>query len=218
MIKINLLPKEFVPKKRNFLPHVVIGALGIVLFVWFVSSLATTYSRLHEREAHLQQLHEELARLDEAVTKVKQLEMEKDLLSRKEKAVTQIMAGRTLWSHELFVLAGLVPNEIWLHNVGLSSRRRPVTVDVPNPNRNPGQPPTVKKTVIQSFPALRLTGYALSPHREKGVELVGQFIRNMKEDDIFSKRFVYPEMLSIERQQYKDHTVMKFVMDCEIAQ
>ncbi|GAB4343396.1 MAG: hypothetical protein Kow0099_21780 [Candidatus Abyssubacteria bacterium] len=218
MIKINLLPREFVPKKRNFLPHVAIGAIGVAMFLWFASGLVTTYARLHERKAQLQQLQEQLARLDDAVTQVKQLEAEKDLLSRKEKAVTQIMAGRTVWSHELFVLAGLVPQEIWLNNIGLSSRRRPVTVDVPNPNRSPGQPPTVKKTVIQSFPALRLTGYALSPHREKGVELVGQLIRNMKEDDVFSKRFVSPEMLSIERQKYKDHTVMKFVMDCEIAQ
>jgi hypothetical protein len=72
--------------------------------------------------------------------------------------------------------------------------------------------------VVQSFPALRLSGYALSPQREKGVELVGQLIRNIERDEIFSKRFISPEMRSIERRDYKDHTVMKFVMDCEIGQ
>lgn len=218
MIKINLLPKELVPKERNYLPHVAVAALAAVLFVWFGSSLVVTYAKLHEKEEHLAQLQNELAGLDKAVAQVKQLEAEKDVLSQKEQAVSQIMAGRTVWSHELYVLASLVPEEIWLKNLALSSRRRPVTVDVPNTNRSPGQPPTIKKTVIQSFPALRLTGYALSPHREKGVELVGRFIRNMTDDDIFSKHFVMPEMISIERQEYKDRTVMKFVMDCEIEQ
>jgi hypothetical protein len=128
------------------------------------------------------------------------------------------MSGRTVWSHELYTLAGLIPDGIWLDQVTLDVRRRPVTVDVPNPNRKPGEPLTIKKTVIQSFPALRLNGYALSPQREKGLSLVGELIRNMKTDEIFSIRFIEPEVRSIERQEYEDETVMKFVMDCEIAQ
>jgi hypothetical protein len=92
-------------------------------------------------------------------------------------------------------------------------------VEVPNPNAHKsGQPPTLTKTQLKSFPALRITGYALSPHREKGIRLVGEFISNIETDEVFSLRFVSPEMRTIEREDYQDETVMKFVMDCEIAQ
>jgi Tfp pilus assembly protein PilN len=217
MIKINLIPKGLVPKKRNFLPHIAVAALAAVLLVWFGSSLASTYSSLERSNSHLAGLQEELVQLQDAVAQVKQLEKDKELLSQKEQAVEQITSGRTAWSHELFVMAGLVPQGIWLDHVKLSTRRRPVTIQAPNPNRQPGQPPTIEKTVVQSFPALRLTGFALSPHREKGLELVGKLINNIKNDEVFSKRFVSPELSSIERQDFHDNTVMKFVMDCEIA-
>jgi hypothetical protein len=213
MISINLLPKKFVPKKRNFIPHMAIVALAALLFLWFGNSLATTYSALGDSQEELRRLREDLAKVEDAVKQVKQLEQDKLLLSQKEQAVAQITTGRTVWSHELYVLAGLVPNDIWLEQVSMSSRRRPVTVMVPNSRR--GQPP-VEKTVIQAFPAIRFTGYALSPRREKGVELVGEFIRNMKDDETFSRRFISPEMLSINRNEYEEQTVMKFVVDCEI--
>lgn len=217
MIKINLIPRELVPKKRNFLPHVAMAAVAGLLLIWFGSNLASAYSHLENNKQELVRLQAELVQLEDSVAQVKQLEQEKDLLSKKETAVDQIMAGRTVWSHELYVMAGLVPEGIWLEKVDMSTRRRPVTVQVPNPNRSPGQPATIEKTVVQSFPALRLSGYALSPHREKGLELVGKLINNIKKDDVFSQRFISPELSSIERQDFHDNTVMKFVMDCEIA-
>jgi Tfp pilus assembly protein PilN len=218
MIRINLLPKNLVPKKRNFLPHVAIAVLAAVLLLFYSGGIVATYSELNQSKDELAQLRDELTKLEDVVKQVRQLEQDKLLLSQKEQAVAQITSGRTLWSHELYVLADLVPQGMWLDHVSLSSRRRPVTVEVPNPNTQPGQPRTVQKTVVQSFPALRLTGYALSPDRERGLELVGQLINNIKQDDIFSRRFIWPEMLSIERQEFKEHTVMKFVVDCEIKQ
>lgn len=217
MIKINLIPKELVPKKRNFVPHLAVAAVAGILFIWFAGSLYATFTTLRVNKGHLKGLEQELVQLQDAVDQVKLLEKEKELLSQKEQAVEQITSGRTAWSHELFVMAGLVPEGIWLDHVNLSTRRRPVTVQAPNPNRQPGQPATIEKTVVQSFPALRLTGYALSPHREKGLELVGKLINNIKNDDVFSKRFVSPELSTIERQDFCGNTVMKFVMDCEIA-
>ncbi|RJP17969.1 MAG: hypothetical protein C4520_15290 [Candidatus Abyssobacteria bacterium SURF_5] len=217
MIKINLIPRELVPKKRNLLPHFAVAVLAGVLLLWFGSSLAASYSQLDQDQKRLVLIEEELDSLQEAVAQVKQLEKDKELLSQKEQAVVQITTGRTVWSHELYVLAGLVPDGLWLERVNMSTRRRPVTVEVPNPNRNPGQPPTIQKTVVQSFPAIRLSGYALSPHREKGLELVGKLINNIKLDDEFSVRFVSPELKSIERQEFRGSTVMKFVMDCEIS-
>ena len=167
MIKINLLPKEFVPKKRNVIPHVVIGGLAVILFVWFGTSMITSVTKLATSQHELKLLQSDLANLEDAVKQVESRELQKLLATQKERAVEQIMAGRPKWSHALYVLVKLVPKEIWLDKLGLDSRRRPVTVDVPNPNRAPGQPPTIKKTVVQSFPALRVNGYALSPRREK---------------------------------------------------
>lgn len=219
MININLIPKELIPKRRNFIPHLAIVALAIILLSWYGSSLLITYAQIGSKEAEIQSLKIEIAKLDDVVERLEEQQRQKKLVEDKEKAVRQITSGRTLWSHALHVTAGLVPKEIWLDKLEMSTRRRPVTVRVPNPNAGkPDQPPTLTKTELRAFPALRITGYALSPHREKGVSLVGEFISNMENDEIFSMRFVTPEMRTIEREDYEDETVMEFVMDCEIAQ
>jgi hypothetical protein len=182
------------------------------------SNMTIKLVKLSRAKDDLVSIEQEIAKLQEVVNQVEQLEIEKQIASKKEEAVRQIMTGRTLWSHELRVLADLVPDGVWLQEVKIGTRKRPVTEMVPNPNRSPGQPPTIEKTVVKPFPALRITGYALSPRREKGLSLIGEFIRNTKTDDVFSMRFISPEMRSIDRDIYADQTVMKFVMDCEIAQ
>lgn len=218
MIDINLLPKDLIPKKRNFLPHVVMAVLAIILLTWYGSSLAMTRTKLSSRKATLASLQEEIKKLDDIVKQVAELDAQIALARKKEQAVARITSGYTIWSHELYVLAGLVPSEIWLEKVELASRSRPVTIEVPNadPKTNKKNP-TIKKTVMRSFPALRITGFALSPSKEKGVSLVGKFINNIKFDEVFSKRFIMPEMRTIERMKFNDETVMKFVMDVEIT-
>jgi hypothetical protein len=218
MININLLPKELIPKQRNFIPYILIAGLAAVLFIVYGSNMTIKLVQLSQRKSDLASVEQEISKLQEVVDQVEQLEIEKQIISKKEKAVTQITTGRTLWSHELRVLADIVPDGMWLEEVRMSTRKRAVTEMQPNPNRSPGQPPMVEKTVVKSFPALRITGYALSPQREKGLSLIGEFLRNTKTDDIFSMRFISPEMRSIDRERYEGQTVMKFVMDCEIAQ
>jgi len=218
MININLLPKELIPKQRNFIPYILIAGLAVILFIVYGTKLTIMSVDLARANGDLAAIETDIAKLNDVVSQVEQLEKEKMLVSKKEEAVDQIMAGRTLWSHELRKLADLVPEGVWLEEVKISSRKRPVTTTVPNPNRNPGQPPTIEKTVVQSFPALRMTGYALSPQREKGLSLIGEFLRNTKTDEVFSMRFISPEMRSIDRERFMGQTVMRFVMDCEIAQ
>ena len=218
MISINLLPKELIPKQRNFIPYIVLAGVAAVLFITFGTKLTISAVDLGNRGKDLLAIEGDIARLQDIVNQVEQLEQEKLLVTKKEEAVKQIMSGRTLWSHELYTLAGLVPKGVWLDEIKISTRKRAVTVQMPNPNRRAGQPPTIEKTVIKSFPALRMTGYALSPQREKGLSLIGEFIRNVKTDEIFSLRFIAPEMRSIDRERYMNQTVMRFVMDCEISQ
>ncbi len=218
MINVNLLPRELIPKKRNIIPHIAMAGLAVVLFIWYGTTLATMSIKLSRGQNDLRAINSDIAKLDEVVKQVERLEQEKLLVSKKQQAVEHMMAGRTLWSHELHSLAGLVPEGVWLDKIGLGTRRRPVTMEVPNPNRKPGQPPTIQKTVVKAFPALQMTGFAVSPRREEGLSLVGEFIANMKSDETFSLRFVSPEMRSIERERYENRTVMRFIMDCEIAQ
>ena len=218
MININLLPKELIPKQRNFIPYIVLAGLAAVMVVMFGTQIVLKSVQLRNRQQDLIAIEGEIGNLQDIVSQVEQLEREKLLVSKKQDAVTKIMSGRTLWSYEMYTLAGLVPEGVWLDEIKISTRRRPVTVQVPNPNRKPGQPAMIEKTAVQAFPALRMTGYALSPQREKGLSLIGEFIRNIKRDEVFSLRFIAPEMRSIDRERYTDQTVMRFVMDCEISQ
>ncbi len=218
MININLLPKELIPKQRNFIPYIALAGIAALMVIMFGTQLVVKSIQLKRGAQSLVEIEGQISELQDVVNQVEQLEREKLLVSKKEGAVEQIMSGRTLWSYEMYTLAGLVPEGVWLDEIKISTRRRPVTVQMPNPNRKPGQPPTIEKTVVQAFPALRMTGYALSPQREKGLNLIGEFIRNIKRDEVFSLRFIAPEMRSIDRELYTDQTVMRFVMDCEISQ
>jgi hypothetical protein len=194
------------------------AALAIILLLWYGSNLTLAYAKLNSRKTELTSLQEQIKGLDDVVKQVEELEQEKNLAEKKEQAVVMITSGRTVWSHELYVLAGLVPPEIWLENVEMTTRSRPVTIDVPNPDRKTNQTqPTIKKTVMRNFPALRITGFALSPNKEKGVRLVGTFINNITYDEVFSRHFISPEMRTIEREKFNDETVMKFVVDVEIT-
>lgn len=216
MIHINLLPEALVPKRRNILPYVGVGALAVLLTLWVLVSFVNVRSQRVEREETVASLKAELASYDAAVQQVRELEAEEERLAQKDEAITEITAGRTVWSHEMYLLAGLVPDQIWLDELRLGERRRAVLVEKPNPNRSAGAPPTITTTEIRSFPALVVIGYALSPYREEGVRLVGEFITNMKQDEEFATRFVEPEMRTIERKDFEGETVMRFVMDVEL--
>lgn len=216
MIHINLLPKELIPKRRSVLPYVAVAGLAVILVVWVLVSFVGVVSQRSEKLARKDQLENELRSYDDAIAQVRLLEAEEGKLALKEEAIDEITAGRTVWSHEMWQLAHLVPDEIWLKELKIGDRRRAVQVEKPNPNRSRGAPPTITTTEIRSFPALVVTGYALSPYREEGVRLVGELITNMKQNEEFSTRFVEPEMRTIERKDFEGHTVMQFVMDVEM--
>ena len=217
MIHISLLPPELVPKRRNVLPYVAVAGLAVVFTLWIISSVLGVQSQRKQKTAQRDQLRIELDSYADAVHQVELLIEEQERFASKEEAIGEITAGRTVWSHEMYQLAGLVPEEIWLREMKLGHRRRVVMVEKPNPNRARGAPPTIITSEARQFPALVLTGYALSPYREEGVRLVGEFITNIKQDSEFTLRFRNPEMKMIERRDFEGETVMQFVMDVEIG-
>lgn len=216
MIHINLLPAALIPKRRNILPYAAVAMLAVMFTGWIVSAQLAVRAERKHKTATRTALQAELDSYAETVRQVQNLIAEQDRLAQKETAIAEITAGRTVWSHDMYTLAALVPEEIWLRDMRLGERRRPVMVEKPNPNSARGQPPTITVPEIRTFPAIVLTGYALSPYREEGVRLVGELITNMKQDDTFATHFVEPEMKTIERERFEDHTVMQFVMDVEI--
>lgn len=216
MIHINLLPPELVPKRRNIVPYVLVVFLAAGLTLALLNSYWGVQRERARLETERDRVQAELDSYAATVEKVELLMAQQDRLALKEEAIREITAGRTAWSHELYELSWLVPEEIWLQEMTIGERRRSVMVEKPNPNRQPGAPPTITVAEIRSFPALVFTGYALSPYREEGVRLVGQFISHIKQDPEFATRFVDPEMRTIERKDFEGKTVMQFVMDVEI--
>lgn len=216
MIHINLLPDALIPKRRNVVPYVGVGAVAVVMVLWLITAQLSVRGERKRALVLRTELQTELDSYAETLRQVELLVAEQDRLSQKETAIQEITAGRTVWSHELHELATLVPGQIWLNDMKLGERTRTVPVQQPNPNTAAGQPLTITVMQSRSFPAVMLQGYALSPYREEGVRLVGEFITNIKEDPEFAVHFADPEMRTIERREFEDHTVMYFTMDVEI--
>lgn len=217
MIKINLLPERYRPKGKNPLPYIFVAlfALGVLMGIgWSFLSLSGQKSSLLKE---IQATDSQLQSLSEVVNAVKQLEQEENLLAVQEKTIEEITAGRVIWAMQLYLLANLVSDGIWLDEITMSTKQRPVTKEVSRPDpRDPAKFTTITQTTMESFPALLISGYALSPVGEEGVERVGQLIRNLETDAQFSSTFSRPEMRSIEREMIEKTTVMRFKMDCEI--
>jgi Tfp pilus assembly protein PilN len=218
MININLIPKDLIPKKRNFLPHLAITALAVILLLWYGGSIVKTYAEKKSKEERIQFLKQEISKLDFVEEKLKEQQRQKALVADKEKAVSQITSNRTIWAYELRLLAGLIPPKAWIDKLELAQNKRMILVEAKNPKAGQkGQPDMITKRESQTYSVLRITGYALSPSREEGISLIGELISNMRNDENFSLRFLDPEMRTIERKDYEGETVMKFVIECEIA-
>lgn len=213
MIDINLLPDELRPKLRSMLPYVAIASAALVVLVWIAIDYISMASRLAGISNELVMIEADLQELAPALEQVRELEAKQALLSLRKKAIEEITQGRLLWSYHLYLLADLVPEDIWINAISLGVKRRPV----PAPDTGDKKGATTAP-VMRSIRTLKISGYALSPVQEEGVELVGRFIRALEQESPeFSKYFVNPELQSIRRRIYENVVVMEFDMDCEIA-
>lgn len=130
MIRINLLPKEEVPRQiqvkmppiASFVP--VFVAIGLVLLcagTWFVQ-----YGRITQLNHDIEVAKEETQRLAPQIARIKQLTKERDEVDRRLDAITMLDKDRYFRVRLMSELSRRMPENTWLtryEEVGATSLR-----------------------------------------------------------------------------------------------
>jgi Tfp pilus assembly protein PilN len=213
MINVNLLPPELRPVRRSGLPYIIVAIAATVVVVALLSMLMATKVTVANKQNELEGLKADLQRVRESAKQVKELEAKKASVEAKDKAIRDIKADRIVWSEQLYYLARLMPDQVWLKDIQVETKTRTETVPVPDAKENE---PKTKKVVIP-YQSLKLTGYALSPEEEMGVNLVGVFVRAIEEDPDFTTYFKSPEPQLLKDEEFGGVRVKEFEVNCEIV-
>jgi Tfp pilus assembly protein PilN len=213
MINVNLLPPELRPIRRSGLPYIIVAVAGTVVVIALLSIFMANKLTVANNEAELEGLKADLQRVRESAKQVKELEAKKASVEAKDKAIRDINSDRIVWSKQLYYLARLMPDQVWLKDVEVETKTRTETVPVPDAPE--GQPQT--KQVPVPYQSLKLTGYALSYKEEMGVNLVGVFVNAIENDTDFTTFFKSPEPQLLKDEEFGGVNVKEFEVNCEIV-
>ena len=213
MINVNLLPPGLRPVRRSPLPYIVVGIAAGAVLVILLSVWMTTTVQLDNKRVKLEESKAELERVRESALEVKELEAKQASIAAKRKAIEQITSDRLVWSRQLYYLAKLMPDQVWLKDIQVETKTR--RKEVPVPDAKEGEPKT--KLVPVPYQSLKLCGYALSYQEEMGVNLVGVLVCAIENAPQFSEHFIEPEPRLVEDEEFGGVNVKEFEVNCEIV-
>ena len=214
MINVNLLPPELRPVQKSLVPYMIVGIGGAVVLVALLSGFMANRARLVNKEVELGEIDAQLQRVRQSAQKVIELEAQQANIAAKNKAITEITSDRIVWSEQLFYLAKLMPDDIWLKDIEVVHKTRTETVNIPNAKE--GEPKT--KQVVVPYKSLKLLGYALSYKEEMGVNLVGVLVEAIEKDkENFGIYFTNPEPRLVKDEEFGGVRVKEFEINCEFV-
>ncbi len=213
MINVNLLPPELRPLRKSPLPYIVVAIVAAAVVIALVSMYTANQIQVASKQRKLEDLKTELQRVREAAEHVRELEAKEASIAIKDKAIKDITSDSIIWSEQLYYLARLMPEQVWLKGIDVETKSRTIMVDVPDAKE--GEPKTKPKVI--PYQSLKLTGYALSHAEEIGVNYVGVFVRAIEDDAQFSSIFTSPDPRLVKHEEFGDVHVKEFEVNCQIV-
>ena len=219
MIDINLIPDELKPKERSTLPYVVAFAVcalvGLVIFL-NILKLATESFRVRQQ---LRTTERELEKLKDIVDTVELIEKQMKLAEEKKRTIVKITKNNIIWSRQLYELARLIPDNVWIDSIEEEPRQREVTYEAVNPRTKRKETKRRKVT----YYVLKLVCYALPPEGQgEGVDLVGATLDALKANEELMRNFADPIFVKISTEELggtrtaPGKTVKKFDVESEL--
>lgn len=231
MIKINLLPEEFRPVKKSFLPYflslvaILLGFLIIgVIFLHYQNTISALRAQLSSLEqeynspTNLVNEEGEVITLSNIVNEFRRLDKKRQELEKRVQVIKEILSDRIIWSQNLYLLAKLTPDNIWYDRIRVTwqtFREKVIKIDpkTKKPVLDPRtkEPQTEQKSVKR--PILEITGYVISG--EQGERQISPLIENTTDPNIapeFVKQFTLMRP-RIEDTEYNGFSVRKFTLE-----
>ncbi|MEW6556513.1 MAG: PilN domain-containing protein [Elusimicrobiota bacterium] len=121
MTKINLIPKEQIPKVEH--PEIKIMAIGAGVAVLVV--LGFTYTSKVARRSKIQKeiitVDRELAQLQTVIDQIARLKSQRDTVNAKKSALEQLVKTRLVYPILMENMAKILPTGLWLLNLATKS-------------------------------------------------------------------------------------------------
>jgi len=213
MIEINLLPQELRKKESPFakidfsalslknipIAGVAIGVVGLVVAVQlFVSAMSLYYN------VTLGSLNRRYGAIAEKKKEADALKLRTAIINKKSGAIDELMLKRFSWAKKLNALSDSMTPGIWLVELNYDEQSVDRSAAAMRPGQGKGPGPAG---------ALVISGYAAGAG-EQGAALVGKFIKNLKESEVFFSDFNQIELVSIKADRVQNQEVMNFRISC----
>lgn len=117
MIRVNLIPQEFLLKQKQRTQLMRAGAVGVLVVAGVLSLTFLHISRAYAAEDLLRQREKTLSELQVKVAKVKELEQTRDMVRAHLAALEGLMLERTTYIDFMVRLAGTMPDPLWFESV-----------------------------------------------------------------------------------------------------
>ncbi len=210
MTSINLLPHHLRPIKRTPVPYLAALTVAAAILTVAGMSFIRTQARIGDTSSRLDGLRAEIARRDSIIKESKELENKKKVLADKIATINEIVAGRIIWSRQLFNLARVAPPNLWYSNIKVEKKpfveMRPVV--------NPQTKQTETKRVVIDKPVLSVSGYVAAT--ENAGADVSSFALAAEEDAEFSDLFLLYTVPQLSDTEFEGSAVKRFTLDFQI--
>ena len=217
MITINLLPTELRKARKGLdfkLPGMEIFITGgIILVVVMVLIYLISFSSAKFMGWTHNKLVAEYSKLEPIMREAEKLESAKKSINKKISLLKKLMHSRIIWAKRLNQLSDILPRQTWLTKMAVEKRTEMVSA-APKTKADPG----IGKKVKKSYNVFILEGMALSRENEDMTRRIGDLIKKVREDSIFSSDFSSVNLVSTCRVNVADVDIMSFKVGCRFKQ
>ena len=216
MISINLLPAELRKARKGLdlkLPgmDIVITSaviLGIVMILIYLVSFSSAEFMGWKHN----KLVAEYSKLEPIMREVERLENTKRSIHKKISILKGLIHSKIIWAKRLNRLSDILPTQTWLTKMAVEKRTEMVSV---TPKTKTGS--RAGKKIKKSCNVFILEGIALSRENEDMTRRIGDLIKKVREDSIFSSDFSSVNLVSTCRVSVADVDVMSFKIGCRFT-
>jgi len=225
MITINLLPTELRKARKGLdlkLPEMEIFITGgIILVVVMVIVYLISFSSAKFMGWTHNKLVAEYSKLEPIMREAEKLENAKKSIDKKIALLGGLIHSRIIWAKRLNQLSDILPTQTWLIKMAVEKRTEMVSV-TPDGHGKAGiskkASPGAGKKVKKSYNVFILEGMALSRENEDMTRRIGDLIKKVREDSIFSSDFSSVSLVSTCRVSVADVDIMSFKIGCRFRQ
>ena len=216
MITINLLPTDLRKAKKGLdlkLPGMeIFMAGGIILVVAMVLVYLISFSSAKFMGWTHNKLVAEYSKLEPIMREAEKLESAKKSINGKISLLKKLICSRVIWARRLNQLSDILPTQTWLTKMAVEKRTEMVSA-APKTKASPGTGKKIKK----SYNVFILEGMALSRENEDMTRRIGDLIKKVREDSVFSSDFSSVNLVSTCRVNVADVDIMSFKIGCRFA-